>query len=121
VEFASVKDSIDALAAMKQLSLSEERVRIITNAVTADDGVRPSTVEEALQREVFWSIPYDRKVRQGTHLGQPIVITSPNSVAAKSFGDLATLIAGGRVAQKGKVLSALRWRPSGAPAPAEGA
>jgi pilus assembly protein CpaE len=121
VEFASVKDSIDALAAMKQLSLSEERVRIITNAVTADDGVRPSTVEEALQREVFWSIPYDRKVRQGTHLGQPIVITSPNSVAAKSFGDLATLIAGGRVAQKGKVLSALRWRPSGTPAPAEGA
>jgi pilus assembly protein CpaE len=120
VEFASVKDSIDALAAMRQLSLSEERVRIITNAVTADDGVRPSTVEEALQRDVFWSIPYDRKVRQGTHLGQPIVITSPNSVASKSFGDLATLIAGGRVAQKGKVLGALRWRPTGQPAAAEG-
>jgi pilus assembly protein CpaE len=120
VEFASVKDSIEALAALKALSLSEERVRIITNAVTADDGVRPSTVEEALQREVFWSIPYDRRVRQGTHLGQPIVITSPNSVASKSFMDLATLIAGGRVGQKGKVLSALRWRPSGQPAPAEG-
>jgi pilus assembly protein CpaE len=115
-EFASVKDSIEALAALKQLSLSEERIRIITNAVTAEDGVRASTVEEALQREVFWSVPYDRKVRQGTHLGQPIVITAPQSVAAKSFSDLATLIAGGRLPQKSSVLNGLRMRLSVAPA-----
>ena len=54
-------------------------------------------MQDALQRDVFWNIPYDKKVRQGTHLGQPIVITAPQSVAAKSLTDLATVIAGGRI------------------------
>jgi pilus assembly protein CpaE len=119
-EFASVKDSLEALKALSQLSYGQDRIRIVTNAITADDGVRPAAVEEALQRDVFWSIPYDKRVRQGTHLGQPIVITSPQSVAAKSFSDLATLIAGGRLEQKGKIFGGFRWRGAQAPAPAEG-
>jgi MinD-like ATPase involved in chromosome partitioning or flagellar assembly len=66
-------------------------------------------------------VPYDKKVRQGTHLGQPIVVTSPQSVAAKSFSDLATLIAGGRIEQKGRGFAGFRWRQGAqAPVPAEG-
>jgi pilus assembly protein CpaE len=125
-EFASVRDTLEALKALAQLSYSHDRIRIVTNAITADDGVRPAAVEEALQRDVFWSIPYDKRVRQGTHLGQPIVITSPQSVAAKCFSDLATLIAGGRVEQKSKLLGGFRWRSGAQPVgattavPAEG-
>jgi pilus assembly protein CpaE len=118
-EFASVRDSLEALKALTQLSIPQDRIRIVTNAITADDGVRPAAVEEALQRDVFWSIPYDKKVRQGTHLGQPIVMTSPQSVAARNFMDLATLIAGGRLEQKGKIFGGFKWRGTQA-APAEG-
>jgi pilus assembly protein CpaE len=118
-EFASVKDSLEALKALSQLAYSQERIRIVTNAITADDGVRPAAVEDALQRDVFWSIPYDKRVRQGTHLGQPIVITAPQSVAAKSFSDLATLIAGGRIEQKGRIFGGFKWRGAQASAPAE--
>ena len=96
-EYASVKDSLEAMQALKMLSYSQERVRIVMNAISPDDGVRPSVVQDALQRDVFWNIPYDKKVRQGTHLGQPIVITAPGSVAAKNFGDLATLIANAKI------------------------
>jgi MinD-like ATPase involved in chromosome partitioning or flagellar assembly len=88
------------------------------NAISPDDGVRPSVVEDALQRDVFWNIPYDKKVRQGTHLGQPIVITAPASVASKSITDLATVIAGGRLDQGRKIFGGLKWRPQ--PAVAEG-
>lgn len=120
-DFASVKDSLEAMRALQQLSYSQERIRLVTNAISPDDGVRPQAVSEALQREVFWSIPYDRKVRQGTHLGQPIVITSPQSVAAKSFTDLATLIAGGRVDSGKKAFGGFKWRGTNAQAaPAEG-
>lgn len=118
-EFASVKDSLEAMRALKMLSYSQERVRIVMNAISPDDGVRPSVVQDALQRDVFWNIPYDKKVRQGTHLGQPIVITSPQSVAAKSLTDLATMIAGGRVDKGGKLIPGFKWRPGGA-AMAEG-
>jgi pilus assembly protein CpaE len=109
-EYASVKDSLEAMQALKMLSYSQERVRIVMNAISPDDGVRPGVVQDALQRDVFWNIPYDKKVRQGTHLGQPIVITAPQSIAARSLNDLATVIAGGRV-DKGKLqLPGFKWR-----------
>jgi hypothetical protein len=38
------------------------------------------------------------------------VLTSPQSVAAKSMTDLATLIAGGRVEQGKKVFGGFKWR-----------
>lgn len=119
-EFASVKDSIEAMRALKMLSYSNDRVRVVMNAISPDDGVRPNVVEDAMQREVFWNIPYDKKVRQGTHLGQPIVITSPQSPAAKNFFDLATLISGGRVEQQRKMLPGFKWRGATQPAVAEG-
>jgi pilus assembly protein CpaE len=119
-EFASVKDSLEAMRALKLLSYSQERVRIVMNAISPDDGVRPSVVQDALQRDVFWNIPYDRQVRKGTHLGQPIVITAPQSVAAKSLTDLATVIAGGRLEKPGgKILGGFKWRPGSASAMAE--
>jgi pilus assembly protein CpaE len=112
-EYASVKDSLEAMQALKMLSYSQERVRIVMNAISPDDGVRPSVVQDALQRDVFWNIPYDKKVRQGTHLGQPIVITAPQSIAAKSMSDLATVIAGGRLDKGGKLqLPGFKWRPA---------
>jgi pilus assembly protein CpaE len=111
-EYASVKDSLEAMQALKMLSYSQERVRIVMNAISPDDGVRPSVVQDALQRDVFWNIPYDKRVRQGTHLGQPIVITAPQSIAAKSLTDLATVIAGGRL-DRGKLqLPGFKWRPA---------
>jgi pilus assembly protein CpaE len=119
-EFASVKDSLEAMRALKMLSYSQERVRIVMNAISPDDGVRPSVVQDALQRDVFWNIPYDKKVRQGTHLGQPIVITAPQSVAAKSLTDLATVIAGGRLESGRGILGGFKWRPGSQPAVAEG-
>jgi pilus assembly protein CpaE len=119
-EFASVKDSLEAMRALKLLSYSQERVRIIMNAISPDDGVRPSVVQDALQRDVFWNIPYDKKVRQGTHLGQPIVITAPQSVASRSLVDLATVIAGGRLDKGNKILGGFKWRPGSQPAVAEG-
>jgi MinD-like ATPase involved in chromosome partitioning or flagellar assembly len=115
-EYASVKDSLEAMRILRMLSFSQERVRIVTNCVSPDDGVQPAVVEEALQRDVFWSVPYDKRIRQSTHLGQPAVITAPNSAAAKSLADLATVIAGGRIEKNGRI-PGLKWRPALADTP----
>ena len=92
------------------LSYSNERVRILLNSIVPEDGVRPEAVRDAIQREIFWSIPYDRKMRTGTHLGQPIVISNPQSAGARSLTDLATVIGGGRVDQNRKLLGGFKWR-----------
>jgi hypothetical protein len=38
------------------------------------------------------------------------VITAPQSIAARSLTDLATVIHGGRIEKGGKLLSGFRWR-----------
>lgn len=110
-EFTSVRDSIEAMRALEALSIPKERMRVVLNASSADDSVRPQTVQDVLQKDVFWQVPYDKRVRQGTHFGQPIVVSSPTSVAAKSFADLATLISGGRGTNGHKAAGGFKWRP----------
>src|SRR5262249_6668704 len=115
-EFASVHDSIEAMRALNMLSYSNERVRIVMNSPVPEDGVRPSAVGGARQREMVWRGASDKKMRTGAHMGQPIVLSSPQSMAARSLSDLATVIAGGRIDQKGKILGNLKLRGNGASA-----
>jgi pilus assembly protein CpaE len=118
-EFTSVRDSLAAMRALESLSLPKERTRFVLNSVSADDNVRAHTVRDVLQRDVFWRVPYDKRVRQGTHFGQPICLAAPRSVAARSFADLATVIAGGRVEGGGKRGAGITWRPGMRQASAE--
>jgi pilus assembly protein CpaE len=118
-EFTSVRDSIDALKAIDTLSVPRERMRIVLNASSPDDSVSPTTVAEVLQRDVFWQIPYDRRVRHGTHYGQPVVASAPQSAAARSIVDLATLISGGRVANGHSRQRGFTWLPRSRQARAE--
>jgi pilus assembly protein CpaE len=110
-EFTSVHDSIDALKALDTLSVPRERVRIVLNASSPDDSVSPATVSDVFQREVFWQIPYDKRVRQGTHYGRPVVASAPQSAAARSITDLATLISGGRVTNEHQKSASFTWLP----------
>jgi pilus assembly protein CpaE len=130
-EFASVRDSIEAMRALRQLNFPHERMRVVVNSIFPDDTVRASAVQDAMQTEIFWQVPYEKKVRQGTHLGQPIVVTAPNSVAARSFEGLAAVISGGKAGAStnghGSAKSLFRWRSgpddkaaAPAAAPAEG-
>jgi pilus assembly protein CpaE len=119
-EYASVRDSIEAMRALQTLSFPSERMRIVLNSTTPDDNVRAATVQDVLKRPVFWQIPYDKRIRQGTHLGQPIVVTSPTSVAARSFVDLATVVSGGRVEPQKGASGGIKWLPSRTPAAEDG-
>src|SRR5207237_8089080 len=109
-EFASVRDSIEALRTLRELSYPQERVRLVVNSIFTDDSVRASAVQDALQQTIFWQVPYEKKVRQGTHLGQPVVITAPQTVASRSFAGLATAISGGRPDQGRNQPGMFKWR-----------
>lgn len=103
-EFASVKDSLRALDALKSLSIPEERIRVMINDIAMLDGVRPQTIEEVLQREAFWQIPFDKKVRYGSQVGEPAVIGNPKAPGARSLVDLAKTVAGVKP-QRRRILS----------------
>jgi pilus assembly protein CpaE len=93
-EFSSVRDSLRAIEALGVLSLSEERIHLIINDISTIDGVRPHTIEEVLHRKAFSRVPFDKKVRYGSQVGLPAVISDAGSPGARRLVDLARTVAG---------------------------
>ena len=94
-EYASVRDSLQALQAMRSLRLPEDRIRVVLNIAASDVEVRPRSIEEALACQIFWTIPYDRLLRRSVQLGQSPVDAHPESPAAASLTELALVLSGG--------------------------
>jgi pilus assembly protein CpaE len=100
-EFSSVKDSLRAFEALGALALPEERIHLVINDISAGNGVRPVTVEEVLQRKAAWRVPFDKKVRYGSQVGQPVVLGNPRAPGARKLVDLAKSVAGIRPQRRG--------------------
>jgi pilus assembly protein CpaE len=100
-EFASVRDSLRALEALRSTSYPEERVRIITNDLATRNGVRTTTIEEVLGHDVFWQVPFDQKVRHDSQIGEPAVLKHPASAGARNLRDLARTLVGIKPARHG--------------------
>ena len=100
-EYASVRDSLRALEALRSISYPEERIRIMVNDLATRDGVRASTIEEALGHEVFWRVPFDQRVRQGAQMGEPAVLGHPSAPGARNLTDLARTVVGIRPPRQG--------------------
>lgn len=92
-EYASVYDSLQALQAIRT-SLPEDRIEFVLNSATSEIEVRPSSIEEALACQIFWTIPYDPLLRRSAQLGQALVDAHPHSPAATNLSDLALVVSG---------------------------
>ena len=64
-DFSSINNSLIGLETLQQLSYPETRIRLMLNIISSEDGIRPAKIEAVLNRQFFWSIPYDRQVRLG--------------------------------------------------------
>ena len=100
-EFSSVRDSLRAIEAFRVLSLPEERIHLIINDISTVDGVRPHTIEDVLQRKAFSRVPFDKKVRYGSQVGLPAVVSDANSPGARRLVELAETVAGIRLRRRG--------------------
>jgi Flp pilus assembly CpaE family ATPase len=94
-DYASVRDSLQALYAVRGPRVKEDRIRIILNATTPELEVRPSSIEEVLSARIFWTIPFDRLLRRSSTLGRAAVEEDPTSPAASNLIDLARVLTGG--------------------------
>jgi len=93
-DYSSINNSLLGLEALQQISYPEARVRLVLNVNSADDGVRPAKIESVLKRQFFWSIPYDRQIRAGSQVGNPVVLANPDGPGAKTLIQLAQALTG---------------------------
>ena len=100
-EYASVRDSLRALEALRSTSYPEERIRIMVNDLATRDGVGASTIGETLGHEIFWRVPFDQRVRRGAQMGEPAVLKYPSATGARNLTDLARTVVGIRPPRRG--------------------
>lgn len=100
MDVASIKDTVLALNMLRSWSFPREKVKLAINHANVANSVKEKDVVRTLEYEVFWQIPYDEAVTKSTQLGQPIVLTKPNSRVGANLIDLARVIAGVRPRQR---------------------
>ena len=96
-DYASVRDSLQALHVIRGLRLAEDRIRVVLNVLSPELDVSPAAVAEALAMPLFWTIPYDRLLRHSGQVGQAAVDANPRSPAARNLLDLARVLTGGPI------------------------
>ena len=121
-EYASVRDSLRALEALRSASYAEERIRIMINDLAMRNGASADTIGKTLGHEIFWRVPFDQRVRRGTQIGEPAVLKYPSAAGARNLTDLARTVVGIRSRRQGLLerLGLFRRRAPAAQAEGEG-
>ncbi len=93
-DITSLKDTMLALGLLKSWGLDMEKVKVVLNHTYPTNGVRHDDLRTVLDRELFWTLPFDPVVHQCAQLGQPAVLSAPESKMAQSVRGLAAKLSG---------------------------
>jgi pilus assembly protein CpaE len=89
-DLASLRDAQKFLQVCSTLNYPHDKVLITVNQAGIKGGVRNGEIQQALQSDIFASIPYDNPdVIRSLNRGVPLMASSPNGVAGKSIKNMA--------------------------------
>lgn len=94
-EVSSIRDTASALRRITEWNVDDDRVRVLFNRSSRVDGFRIEDLQEAIKHDVFWQVPFDRRMPMSVQLGQPVMLEG-KSDAARNLAVLARRIAGTR-------------------------
>jgi pilus assembly protein CpaE len=95
-EVSSVRDTAVAIRRLESWEIGLDHVKVLLNRGVRVGGFNINELKEAISRDIFWQVPYDRQFPLSVQLGQPIVLKDGKSAAAGNLISLARLIAGTR-------------------------
>ena len=95
-EVSSVRDTAGAIRRLESWGVDGSRAKVLLNRGARVGGFHIDELREALNRGIFWELPYDRRLPVSVQLGEPVVLSDGRSTAARNLTSLARLIAGTR-------------------------
>jgi pilus assembly protein CpaE len=101
VDLASIKDTAFVLDVLQREGFPTDRLLVTVNHANGANTVTGAQVEKVLHHPVFWELPHDSSITRAAQVGQPVVLESPKSDAARSFAGLATKLGGPAPAARG--------------------
>lgn len=93
-DVSSIRDTARAVRRMSHWDVDEDRVRFVLNRNGVAGGITFEEAAAAIGRPLFCEIAYDKSVPASIQVGQPAVLMTPRSVAARGIVGLARRIAG---------------------------
>ena len=93
-QVSSIRDTTVALRRLESWEIPPDRFKVILNRGVRGDGVDMDSVRQAVNQEIFWEVPYDRRIPEGVQSGQPVVRYNDNSAGARNLISLSRVIAG---------------------------
>jgi pilus assembly protein CpaE len=96
LDLSSIADTRAAFQVLHRWGFPEERIRLVVNPIRKIDGLGPADVQTALNRPVFWTVPFEKRVPQFAQLGESLVLGAPNTPFARNMKNLAEIISGSK-------------------------
>jgi pilus assembly protein CpaE len=93
-EVSCIRDTATVLRRLKAWGVPPDRFEVLFNHTGHRNGVQLEDLKQAVDREIFWQVPYDRHVPVSVNLGQPVTYYNDSSDAARNLLSLSRLIAG---------------------------
>jgi pilus assembly protein CpaE len=94
VDIASVKDTTFVLDVLEREGFPQDRVQITVNHANGSNRISAEEVGRVLQKEIRWVIPHDSAVTVASQVGSPVVVSRPDSRAARRFTEMAEHLTG---------------------------
>jgi len=89
-DLASLRDAQKFIQVSSTLNYPPDKLLIVVNQAGIKGGVKTGEIKQALQSEIFASIPYDNPdVIRSLNRGVPLMSSHPNGVAGKSIRNMA--------------------------------
>jgi len=93
LELTSAKNTSMLLEILAAEGYEMGHTMIIGNHTFPDTGLRITDLAPVLSRDSIWDVPFDHDMRLASQVGRPLVMTNPESPAAKSISALAHRLA----------------------------
>ncbi|HEU0021744.1 MAG TPA: P-loop NTPase [Dehalococcoidia bacterium] len=95
-EICSILNTTIGLGRMESWGIPQDNYKVVLNRGAMARGINLGDLAEAIGRQIFWDVPYDRRIPASVQLGQPAVLFNDSSPAARNLMSLSRMIAGTR-------------------------
>jgi len=107
LDIPTLKNVRLGMQTLELLSFPRERVRVVLNRANDKVGIKQRQVEEALETEVWKSVPVDRAVPLSVNRGVPVVVADAGCDFSRGVHELAKALFPAKERER-RVLSPLR-------------
>jgi len=80
------------LQCLARLGVADDKIRLVVNQVTSQNGLPVETIQKAVKRPVSAKIPFEADMIKAVNSGKPLLLSSPKSAGAAAIARLVSIL-----------------------------